>query len=792
MRTWSTLSRLLPSRSLRDPSTGAPTQRLARIAAAVVIATYLAVTVAAYVSTLGPGSLAMRIGRCGDRPCVSWVMPGGWAWTQGARPEMTVLSADGRELVIGGAQHPLPVSPKREAQVVGDAGDILKLVVNESPISMAPLKFSLWLVGGAFALLGAAVIVRRPDLPAARWFALFSGFCAGALAVGPSSGGPAPPWATGVQALTFTGIGITFVPFVVELMGGVSSARAQRVIRAFVVFGLGIIIAFGGSVVFNDAYPVVRPVMLLYVAGSILSGTTIIVLRALRSGSPQDRQQARIAAWGSSLGWTPFVVLTLVPQAISNTSWLLPAHISILPLALMPVSFAYAIVQHQMMGVRRLVHRGMVYSISSLVLLGLVSLGLAIVPTIGTNGGTDLSSGFIQILVVVGVLLFFVLRWAARRLVDRFIYRETVDYPSLLQAVESPQSSSVGGGSVARELAERIGTVLNLESVLLFLGPDLDRSTLAAAIGGRSGEVLEHAAPQAPRLLLELRAAEIGEMRWESNELLLANLMNSGRYSGYVLLGPKAGGEVFIDDEKRVVTSIIPVLAMAIEKSGLAEDLRQLGQRLVHTEETERARVAYDLHDGPLQKAMLLAGDFALSETDHHSLAKQLADELREICAHLRPAILDDLGIVPALEWLVLDAGERHQVAASFHTTNLEDDARFRLDLELVLFRVAQEAITNVVKHAEAKHLRLTLSRDATAITLKVEDDGVGFPVSGLAKDGMGLPGMRDRLTQLDGMFDIRSERGIGTTITITIDLPPVEGALEVLDAPSLTNSSRR
>ena len=346
-------------------------------------------TAAAYVSTLGPGSLAMHIGRCDDRPCVSWVMPAGEAWTQGARRGMTVLSADGRALTIGD-QPPLPVSPKRQAQVVGNAGEILQVVVNDSPISTRPLKFSLWLLGGAFALLGAAVMVRRPDLPSARWFALFSGSCAGALAVGPSAGGPAPPWATGVQALTFTGIGITFLPFVVELMGGISSARVQRVIRAFVIFGLGIIIAFGASVLFNTSwYSMVRPVMLLYVAGSILSGTAIVVLRAARSGSPQDRQQARIVAWGSSLGWTPFVVLTLVPQAVSGTSWLLPAHISVLPLGLVPLSFAYAIVQHQLMGVRRLVHRGMVYSIASLVLLGLVSVTLAIVPTTPCSSNWD-------------------------------------------------------------------------------------------------------------------------------------------------------------------------------------------------------------------------------------------------------------------------------------------------------------------------------------------------------------------------------------------------------------------
>ena len=121
------------------------------------------------------------------------------------------------------AEH-LPGVELRNWPDVGDAGEILHLVVTESPISKGPLKFSLWLVGGAFALLGAAVMVRRPDLPAARRFALFSGVCAVALAVGPSAGGPAPAWALGIQVLTLTGIGITFLPFVVELMAGVPGA----------------------------------------------------------------------------------------------------------------------------------------------------------------------------------------------------------------------------------------------------------------------------------------------------------------------------------------------------------------------------------------------------------------------------------------------------------------------------------------------------------------------------------------------------------------------------------------
>ena len=703
---------------------------------------------------------------------------------------MTARSADGEELSSGGLA-PLGISPLREAELVGPGGDVVHVVVTESPIRSRALRFSLWLVGGAFALLGAAVVVRRPDLPAARRFASFAAFAAVGLAVGPSSGGPGPPWALGVQVLALTGIGTTFAPFVVVLIIGEPSTRVRRVIRWFEVLGLAIIIAYASSVAFNASwYSVVRPVLFFYVAASILGGVAVMMLGAFGSASPQGRRQARIAALGTSLGATPFVVLTLVPEAISSTSRL-PA--SILPLGLIPLSFAYAIVQHQLMGVRRLVHRGMVYGIATTALLAFVTAALATMARTGTvTGGTDLNSGSIAILLVVSVLLFFVLRWAARWLVDHVIYRETVDYTSLLQAVETTRPQSGGVRQVARELAERICTVLNVESVLLFLGSDPDRSTLAAAVGERTEAVLQRAVPLASPLLLKLRGTEIGEMRWESNALLLANLTSSGRYSGYVLLGPKAGGEVFVDDEKRVVASIIPVLAMAIEKSELAEDLKQLGQRLVHTEETERARVAYDLHDGPLQKAMLLAGDFALSGIDHHSLAKQLADELREICAHLRPAILDDLGIVPALEWLVLDAGERHQVSASFHAENLEDDARFRLDLELVLFRVAQEAITNVIKHAQAKHLRVALSRDEKSITLRVEDDGVGFSVSGLPKDGMGLPGMRDRLTQLDGTFYIRSERGIGTTITIAIALPPGEDTLEVLDAPSLANSSRR
>jgi len=260
--------------------------------------------------------------------------------------------------------------------------------------------------------------------------------------------------------------------------------------------------------------------------------------------------------------------------------------------------------------------------------------------------------------------------------------------------------------------------------------------------------------------------------RWESDSLILVNLRSAGRYLGYLLLGPKEGGEVFVEEEKRLIATVVPFLTLAVSKGQLSEELRDLNQRLVKAEEMERARVAGDLHDGPLQKAIVLAaaGD-AVPQDEKRSIAHQLVAEIREVCSRLRPAILDDLGVIPAIEWLLENIPKRFGLATHFSLQDLHEEERLPSDIELALFRVSQEAINNTVKHAEATSVHISLSRENNTLVLKVQDDGVGFSPAARGNTGFGLSQMRERVVQLNGSLDIHSSLGHGTTVVARIPL---------------------
>ncbi len=228
---------------------------------------------------------------------------------------------------------------------------------------------------------------------------------------------------------------------------------------------------------------------------------------------------------------------------------------------------------------------------------------------------------------------------------------------------------------------------------------------------------------------------------------------------------------MIIEDEKRVVASIAPVLALAIDKGQLSEDLRELNQQLTKAQEAERARIAADLHDGPLQKAMILTGDRIGDAQLRENVSREMILELREICSRLRPSILDDLGIVPALEWLADGVTRRAGLETNLSVHNVEEDDRFDPDIELALFRVTQEATNNTVKYANGESIDIALSKEDGHLELRVEDDGAGFNATNRAGMGSGISGMRERVIQLDGSFEVTSEPSRGTTVLARIPL---------------------
>ncbi len=194
---------------------------------------------------------------------------------------------------------------------------------------------------------------------------------------------------------------------------------------------------------------------------------------------------------------------------------------------------------------------------------------------------------------------------------------------------------------------------------------------------------------------------------------------------------------MFLEEEKRLVTTVTPMLATTVDKSQLAEDLRELNMRLVKAAEGERARIVGDLHDGPPQKALLLAKEGGVRFGDPEALAAEIVFELREVCSRLRPGILDGLGIVPAVDWLMEDVSRRTGLSTKRTLSNVGEDDRYPPDVELALFRITQEAANNVAKHAQGTSLEVRFSRESNYIVLQVQQDGVGFsPVSSRRRGG--------------------------------------------------------
>jgi PAS domain S-box-containing protein len=209
----------------------------------------------------------------------------------------------------------------------------------------------------------------------------------------------------------------------------------------------------------------------------------------------------------------------------------------------------------------------------------------------------------------------------------------------------------------------------------------------------------------------------------------------------------------------------------------------ELLRRLVTAQEDERRRVARELHDsvGQLLTALLLgiravrdAGPLssaALARLDDlQRLADELGRQIHDLAIRLRPTALDDLGLEAALGQLVGEWSARTGVAVDFQATGLES-GRLRAELETILYRVVQEALTNVAKHARARQVSVVISRHDGSATAVVEDDGVGFDPEAVGEGRLGLIGMYERVALAGGELDIESTPGTGTTIIARVPL---------------------
>jgi PAS domain S-box-containing protein len=218
------------------------------------------------------------------------------------------------------------------------------------------------------------------------------------------------------------------------------------------------------------------------------------------------------------------------------------------------------------------------------------------------------------------------------------------------------------------------------------------------------------------------------------------------------------------------------------------EELKGLTARLFQTQETERQRIARELHDEAGQA--LTAVNFSLETIQKALLPESLPinalisdvkqqindtyQNLRRLSYSLHPALLNDLGLEPALDVYLTRISKHSELKIDFKMVGFEE--RLDIKTETVLYRISLEALTNTLKHADAKHFRLSIIKSYPRIIFAAEDDGAGFDSAGFTKnrDTLGLLSMRERASMLGGDFVLRSSKGKGTCIRIGI---PINGS---------------
>jgi signal transduction histidine kinase len=284
---------------------------------------------------------------------------------------------------------------------------------------------------------------------------------------------------------------------------------------------------------------------------------------------------------------------------------------------------------------------------------------------------------------------------------------------------------------------------------------------------------------------------------------------SSGRRHGnlYVAKGP--GTPPFQESDEEALVTLAAFAACAIDGAHLVVVERERGAALAASaaaeererlraetlrlviagQEDERARVARDLHDeigqaltGVLLGLHLLDTTVRTEPVDVQRAATRTAEvrqlvidalqQVRRLAADLRPTVLDDLGLAAALQRLAGDVGGRHALRVDLEINRFEHEDRLPAPVETVVYRVVQESLTNVVRHARAQHVTVHVEASGTRLVARISDDGVGFDPSS-ARDSLGLRGMAERADLAGGSLRLHSGPDAGTTVELDL---PVDG----------------
>lgn len=479
-------------------------------------------------------------------------------------------------------------------------------------------------------------------------------------------------------------------------------------------------------------------------------------------GSPDSRRRVRVALFCLLTAATPFILSYLIPRSFGSHIYL-PGWIACLFFVLAPIGYLFSTLYFNLYGIDRLINRTLVY-----ILLSMGIFAIYLIPY-GFFYRFIPSNLFTQLVIIFSLTIwigwtFDWLRSHAQRFVDRMVYGGWYDFPNVVETISNALARSTTRNQIRIVLTIQVPRMMRLSDSILWIGNKEEPFTSHQSMETSSFRYL---------FKTDIPAIWTVTSHSDGDDLSAIDhrILNTLAQQAEIALNNALAIEALEYQLNEIRTS--------------REILSHTQRQLLRSREEERSRLARDLHDSPIQALVgmniqvgLLLRQEGLEEATRQSLSdmraeiRQLSDELRQICADLRPPMLDALGLSSALHSLAIEWSKQAGIKVKL---DLCDDSKTRQlpgEVTVNIYRVAQEALSNISKHARAKLVIINLSLDDARLVMTIEDDGVGFEppdtLQGLtAHSHFGLAGMRERINLIGGEWAVESLPQKGTIVRV-------------------------
>lgn len=675
---------------------------------------------------------------------------------------------------------------ERVRRVITIGSYLENLHVLGSILGIQLLSFALWVIGLVLALF------VPPDDLRARLLSL--GFLLAGLtvAVGGASGWNSFWGANTIQQVLLCFLGALLVAAHLTFPAISFPRYRKRIIYA--VFSLAGILSLSAMIddwslmpsgyslsAFDTIDP--RQLILMFFLISWLSAVTLLIRNRYLSNDPDIRRQTGIIIWGMVLGIGPFFVFTLVPYLLFGEEYL-QGFYTILFLILLPLAYAYVIFQRKLLKVDFIINRILVWFIlilliliASMLVFGVFVLLFELPSTITLYGG---------LVAVLIALPFTSLSKAVQQKVNQVLYGGHYDFTTVTSSMANQLAQTLDRDRLVELLIRYLPELMGIQHADLLL---IERSILIQPVRKSDGVCYSVDDPLCIELLRSLNPvradaiwtvlgsdlrADWGEHDWGQ---VFAPLIFENKLLGLLILGQRAGGDVYSDEDLRIITTIAKQGALAASNVLMYETQRALAQQLVRSDEEQRKQLASDLHDSLLQELFYLKQGLYKYSSNPEFLGyiERSIKNLRSIIKAQRPPLLNQ-GLSLAMDGLVRDMQKLSgSSTAIFWQNGILDNLAISDEQATSIYRITQEALNNAIKHACARNITVSLEQDSNRVLrLQVSDDGNGAHQNGQEESDsnhFGQALMRERAMMIDATLRIQSLPGQGTNVFLEVVL---------------------